>query len=136
MLMLGAGIAGNVAEALLIRTDHLGVGASTASFGAVGILAVCQALEMLRRWGEWRSVWSRVWVPLGAGLALLALLGAGPKSDLAAHALGLAFGGLFALPLCAARAPIPPPRTQRLLALLCALSVLCAWAAALRHAAA
>ena len=55
-LMLGAGIAGNVAVAWLVRSGHISYGASTAGFGAIGILVARQTVETFRRWREWRSI--------------------------------------------------------------------------------
>jgi membrane associated rhomboid family serine protease len=133
-LMLASGVAGNLAVAFLLRGDHVSVGASTASFGAIGILVAFQTVQMLRRWREWRSIWSPVWAPLGAGIMLLALLGTGPESDLAAHVFGFLFGGLLALPFCVRRQRWFPEWAQRLLELACVLLVLSAWSAVFKHA--
>jgi rhomboid protease GluP len=130
--VLGTGIAGNAAVALTLKSEHISIGASTAGFGAVGILAAHQTLGILRRGRPWRSAWSRAWIPLGAGLALLTLMGTGPESDLAAHLFGFLFGIVFAVPLCAPEVRRPPGWAQRLLALVCVLVLALSWAAAVR----
>src|SRR6185369_4693244 len=79
-LVLLAGAAGTFAAAALVRRDFVSVGASTAVFGALGVLA---ALRQNRR---------RAWIPLGAGLALLAFLGTSKRADLAGHLCGFAAG--------------------------------------------
>lgn len=88
-LTLLAGAGGNLANAFLRDAAHVSVGASTALFGAVGVLAGWR-VPQLARMG--RTGW-RAAAPLAAGLGLLAMLGAGsPPVDLWAHAFGLAVG--------------------------------------------
>jgi len=133
LLILMSGAAGNFAVAWLMRSGHVSVGASTASFGAIGILVAQRSVATYRRWHEWRSLWSPVWLPLGSGLALLALLGTGPQSDLTAHLFGFVLGVVLAAPFCRQGGRVLPDWAQRLLELACVLAVLSAWAAALRH---
>ena len=92
LLLLAAGALGNLANAWLQNPAHRAVGASTAIFGAVGILA---AISMVRYRHNLRP--RRRWVlPVAAALGLLAMLGAGGENtDLGAHL----FGFLFGLPL-------------------------------------
>jgi len=69
------------------------VGASTAIFGAIGILAGLRILTPGRvgsRLGKW-------WVVAATSLVLLALLGTGPNADLLAHVFGLLAGGALGL---------------------------------------
>src|ERR1700682_1674803 len=80
VLVLLAGMAGTFAAAALVRRHFVSIGASTAVFGALGALA---ALRQHRR---------RAWVPLGAGLALLAFLGTSKRADLAGHLCGFVAG--------------------------------------------
>jgi membrane associated rhomboid family serine protease len=92
-LLLGlASTAGNTAVAALsFPGPYRSLGASTAVFAGLGLLtgrAVRQA---------WRSVlagrWRAVFVPLGAGLTLLALHGAGGvRTDVGAHVAGFVAG--------------------------------------------
>jgi membrane associated rhomboid family serine protease len=92
LLLLAAGMLGNLANAWLQNPGHRSVGASTAIFGAVGLLA---AISMVRYRHNLRS--RRRWtLPVAAALGLLAMLGAGGENtDLGAHL----FGFLFGLPL-------------------------------------
>ena len=102
-----------------MRRDFVSIGASTAVFGALGALAV---LPQLRR---------RAWVPLGAGMALLAFLGTSGRSDLAGHLCGFAAG----VALGAGASRLPPLRSraaQAALALAVAAVPVLAWLAAFR----
>jgi len=92
-LVLLSGAAGNGANALFHEVGHRSVGASTAVFGAVGLLA---ALGLLRRHAR-GSRGRRIAAPLAAGLGLLAMLGTGENADLSAHLFGLGAGVLFGL---------------------------------------
>jgi rhomboid protease GluP len=88
--MFFAGALGNLLDALLQRPEHNAIGASTAVFAAVGILGAY----------AWQRRGPRVnrWVPLGAGVALFAFVGTGgERTDVLAHATGLAAGYLFGL---------------------------------------
>lgn len=86
-LLLGAGILGNLANAWIQSPDHRSLGASTAVFGAVGVFS---AISMLRRRHQFLK---GLFVPMAAGLALLALLGSeGKQTDLGAHLFGFFFG--------------------------------------------
>ncbi len=95
-LVLLAGVLGTLGAAELLRHGFSSIGASTAVFGALGVLA---ALPQHRR---------RAWVPLGAGLALLAFLGAGKRADLAGHLCGFAAG----VALGALAGVLPPLRNR------------------------
>jgi membrane associated rhomboid family serine protease len=83
LLVLLAGALGTLAAAEVLRRDFVSIGASTAVFGALGALA---ALPQHRR---------RAWVPLGAGIALLAFLGTSKRADLAGHLCGFLAGVLL-----------------------------------------
>ena len=126
-LILGAGVAGNAGVAWMLRSDHVSVGASTSGFGALGILAAYQALQKLRQTGGAPGIWDRTWIPVGAGLALLALLGTGPRSDLAAHAFGLLFGMILSVPFALYGSRWLPSWIQRVLQLACLCAVMGAW---------
>ena len=70
---------------------HHSVGFSTAVFAAIGLLS-----GMRRYHGRWALV--RWLTPIGAGIGLLAMLGAeGPRTDLGAHLFGFACGLAFGL---------------------------------------
>jgi membrane associated rhomboid family serine protease len=86
--MLLGGTLGNAVNALFQDAGHTSVGASTAVFAAVGILA-------FYAWRRRESPVNR-WAPLGGGIALLAFLGmGGERTDIAAHFAGFASGGLL-----------------------------------------
>jgi membrane associated rhomboid family serine protease len=126
-LILLAGAVGNAITAYAHGTGHSSVGASTALFGAVGILAGLQFAMQHRRLPRRR----RAWVPIAAGLALLAMLGTGRNADIAAHFFGFAVGiPLGAAAALAVRRP-PTSRLQWPLALIAAGAVVGCWLIAL-----
>jgi len=133
-LILAAGIAGNAVACVLHGVHHVSVGASTACFGALGIMSALQVIRNARRFGARWGVWSRTWVPLGAGLALLTLLGTGPRSDLAAHAFGFVAGLIFCIPFGWHGTTWIPAWGQRALQLGCLIVVMMAWRIVLRAA--
>lgn len=82
-----AGAAGNFANSLWQPVAHISIGASTAVFAAIGLLAA------LRH--QWRPPRAslRYWAPLGGGLMLMAFLGFGQGNvDYGAHVFGFAAG--------------------------------------------
>lgn len=86
--MVFAGALGNMLNALVRPPDHASVGASTAVFAIVGILAAYA-------WTRRRARIDR-WVPLAGGIALLAFLGmSGERTDIFAHVAGFGSGCLF-----------------------------------------
>ena len=113
-LALGAGVAGNVLTALVLRGGHVSIGASTAVFGALGTLS---ALQVPHR---------SAWLTLGGGVALLGLLGTGERADLLAHLLGFVVGVAEGL---AVRNMTPPRRSLRqpAIALLALAPIVLAW---------
>lgn len=96
LLLLLAGVFGNLANAWLQHPAHRAVGASTSIFGVVGLLA---AISMVRYRHNLRP--RRRWtLPVAAALGLLAMLGAGGENtDIGAHLFGFLFG--LPLGLCA-----------------------------------
>jgi membrane associated rhomboid family serine protease len=130
LLLLMAGALGNLVNAWLQNPAHRAVGASTAIFGAVGLLAAIsmvryrQNLRLRRRWT----------LPVAAALALLAMLGAGGENtDIGAHLFGFLFGlplGLGA-ELAVERWGRPGRRANGLLALAAIGIVVSAWWSAL-----
>lgn len=128
--ILLAGAIGNALTASYHGANHVSVGASTAIFGAVGLL-VGKGLVSGRRLGLRGG---RALAPIAAGLGLLAMLGTGGgRTDVLAHVLGLVSG--TALGFCYARLRPVPPRKAAQLQLLAAAAgalVLC-WVLALRQ---
>ncbi len=87
--ILLTGIFGNLINARFYETAHLSVGASTAVFGAVGIVSGASFLRAYRGPG----VGARTFLPILAGMALLGFLGtAGENTDLTAHLFGFVAG--------------------------------------------
>ncbi len=85
--LLLAGALGNLLNALVQPAAHSSIGASTAVFATLGIVATVSWLRHTRRLHRW--------VPLGAGLALLAFLGmGGENTDIFAHVAGFIAGCL------------------------------------------
>ena len=124
--ILLAGGLGNFLAALLRTPGHSSVGASTAVFAAIGILAAF----------AWKRRGPRInrWAPLGGGLALLAFLGtSGERTDILAHITGLGAGSLLGLGLAAleeARTCLAGWR-KRVLGLAATLLLIFAWMLAL-----
>ena len=96
-LVLLAGAGGNLVNALLHGSAHVSVGASTAVFGAIGLLG---SLGLARRRRSGLSRW-RAWLPVAAALALLGMLGSsGERVDVWAHLFGLLVGAALGLFIC------------------------------------
>jgi rhomboid protease GluP len=131
--ILGAGALANYVETLIAPVTHRAVGASTAVFAALGLLAGLAWRQRLtlreRRWYRW--------APLIAGICLLTLLGAGNAHvDVLGHALGFLFG--VATGWVYAHSGMPRSRGRRLQIATAAgalLSIGVAWLLALSHAA-
>jgi membrane associated rhomboid family serine protease len=121
--VLLAGTTGNLLNAQLHPADHRFVGASTAVFGAIGILSALQFRSRSSRWRQWAS--------LVIGAVLLGFLGtAGQRTDVPAHVAGMGTGLLIGLVWRWLPSPLPP-RVQTLLGALTLLSLALAWVWAL-----
>jgi membrane associated rhomboid family serine protease len=130
LLILTGGALAYGIDALLHPPEHYLLGASTAVFTSLGLIAAYGWRRHLRDW----SPWMRNASPLIAGLALLAFTGTGGENtDILAHLAGFAVGaGTGAI---CARIRMPPPgRTgAQWAAGLAALGLLAlAWTLALR----
>jgi rhomboid protease GluP len=130
--ILLSGAAANMVDMLVSPAGHRAVGASTAVFAALGLLAGFG-------WGGRRNLRDRRfyrWAPLFGGVCLLALLGAGTEHvDVLGHLLGFmtgtAVGWIFA------RAGLPRSRSaafQLTMGAIAAALLGGAWFLALRHA--
>jgi len=108
LMILVAGMTGNLLNALLFKTGHHSIGASTAVFGAVAIAAAHQLIT------KWRSAGQRfkAWIPLGGGLAFLGLMGSSTNTDLTAHFFGFMTGFLIGLVFTATRKGPPEKSAQ------------------------
>jgi membrane associated rhomboid family serine protease len=114
-LILLAGAAGNLANSLLQGSPHNSVGASTAVFGALGILG---SLAVMRHRREVRDK-RRAWVIVGAALALLGMLGAGQ-------------GGVVGLVVALAVVRSPGLAVQWICGAAAFAVIVCSWLLALR----
>lgn len=121
-LLLLAGGAGNLINAMLQNPAHLAVGSSTAIFGGIGVLAglgIRHRLPLRRRH-----------IPLAAAVALLGLLGSGgEKTDTGAHLFGFLAG--VPLGIVAPRPSSIPRPAKLLLGTMALLAPVLAWRLAL-----
>lgn len=88
LMILFTGMLGNLMNALLYESGHISVGASTAIFGAIGILSAHQFFKKFKQSGQK----IKAFLPLASGLALLGILGSGAHSDVMAHLFGFLAG--------------------------------------------
>ncbi len=98
VLMLLAGTLGNAVNAATHRNEGFSsLGASTAVFGALGILTGFAVFQSIRNHSGLKNF--RYLLPLGCGLVLLAWMGVGsdPRTDVTGHACGFLVGGLLGL---------------------------------------
>ncbi len=129
-LLVAGGMIGNWLAAMTAAGPRVAVGASTLCFAALGVMSVLQSAELYRREREWRALWKRAWIPMAAGVALLGMIGAGPQSDLAAHAFGFAAGTVVGAPFALRPALRPSESGQWILAATAALVPAFAWSMA------
>ena len=130
-LIVASGTAGNLLNALGYRHEpHFSLGASTAVFGALGILTACQTLDAMRLTRAVR-LWEII-LPFGAGLSLLAYLGTGDEhTDLLAHFWGFVAGLILGVPANLLRLKIRTPvLMQQFLAAGALFALVAAWIAA------
>ena len=131
LITLLAGTAGNLLTAYIYRASHSSIGASTSTFGALGVLG---GLQFVRRFrvptiGRLR----RALLGIAAALGLFAMLGVGERVDVVAHATGIGFGVLFGAGLALAlKRPIRTIGQGLALALTVTL-IVGAWVLAFRH---
>ena len=132
---LAAGMLGNLANAWLQDPTHASIGASTAVFGCLGMMAAYEGIR--RRTLHLSSM--RQLAPLLAAAALLGFFGAGgnevpggARTDVVAHVTGMAAGCLIGVLFGLTRLPERVgPRTQLMLALAVPLALALSWSLAL-----
>ena len=119
--LLGSGVAwlaivlaaatGNAANTLLLESTHRSIGASTAVFAALGLVAGYVWYGKLMA----QDRWSNRYGPIVGGLALLMFTGTGgPNTDVGAHLLGFVAG--FATGLLLIRfGPVPMDRRSQII---------------------
>jgi membrane associated rhomboid family serine protease len=141
LLILVSATVGNLLTAVRHHSgDHNSVGASTATFAALGLVAGLQAVRRLRL----RTRPGYPWLPIGAGLALFAMMGVGsaaydaPEVDYWAHLFGLGCGVLFGVGWALAQLRrgwrAPRPLVQAVLGAVAIGVVVLSWTLAFRHA--
>jgi membrane associated rhomboid family serine protease len=92
LAVLVAATSGNLLDSLLMPPWQSSIGASTAVFATLGLVA---ALSWKRRTHR-RLKWAHRFAPLIAGVALLAFTGAGGENtDVVAHAAGFVCGAVL-----------------------------------------
>jgi len=111
LLILLSGALGNLVMASLSQ-QHLSVGASTATFGALGIIVGVATVYYLRR-EPLNTLWTKAWIPFGVAAALFGWTGVGEvyydlfhaprphpedNTDIGAHFFGLLCGMLVGAP--------------------------------------
>ncbi len=128
LAILLAAAGANLLTAAVHRTAFSSLGASTATFAALGLCAGLQVVRRLR--GEMRRAYA--WVPLGAGLGLYAMLGVGPGADTYAHLFGLGLGALIGSGAAVGNIRAPRTTAQMLLGAAALAAVASAWVLALR----
>ncbi len=137
--LLGSGVAwlaivvaaalGNSANTLLLESAHRSIGASTAVFAALGLVAGYVWRGQLMA----QDRWSTRYGPIVGGLALLMYTGTGgPNTDIGAHLLGFICGFGIGM-LLIALGPVPVDRrAQGVAGGIALLLVITAWGVALR----
>jgi membrane associated rhomboid family serine protease len=104
LAMLVSGAFGNALDAVFHAADHTAIGASTALFGALGILSGHTRRSQIV---PWRGGLRR-WAPIGAGIMLLTFLGfGGERTDVGAHVAGFAVGVVIGFVLAHAGDRVP-----------------------------
>jgi membrane associated rhomboid family serine protease len=125
--VLAAASGANLLNAYIQPASHSSVGASTAVFATLGLLA---AYAWRRRAVE-GGRWTYRWAPLVAGVILLGFTGAGgERTDVLAHLSGFAMGALAGAAHAAWRCP-RGPAAQTAAGLVALLTIVGAWVIAL-----
>lgn len=138
--LLGSGVAwlaivlaaatGNAVNTLLLDAGHRSIGASTAVFAALGLVAGFVWRGKLMAQGHWSNRYG----PIVGGLALLMYTGTGApdsNTDVGAHLLGFVFGFLAGLFLVQAKT-LPDDSRAQLISGVAAISLITiSWVAAL-----
>jgi rhomboid protease GluP len=129
LAILLAGALGNGLNAAFHSAGHSAIGASTAVFGALGILS---GHAWTARPVPWRGGIRR-WAPIGAGIMLLAFMGfGGERTDVGAHVAGFAIGATAGFLLGRAGSKLPQgDRAQWLYGVAACCLVALAWLMAL-----
>lgn len=127
LLVLVSGMGGNILNALVHQSAYSSIGASTAVFGAAGILGAMQVSP------RYRHLPGGALGPFAAAAGLLAFLGMGEHTDIGGHVFGFLSGTVLGL---LAGFVLPAMRKNTLFQVLAGIaavtSILAAWFLALR----
>ena len=125
-IVLG-GVLGNALNVLVRHAEFSSIGASTATFAAVGLTAA-----FAWRSGYFRRLtWQRGFAPVFAAIAFFAYTGIGDeRTDVVAHLAGLAAGFVLGLGVAKTRLQLAGPRAQRFFAGTAVALVAIAWLSA------
>jgi membrane associated rhomboid family serine protease len=127
-LLVLAGAGGNLTNAWMQGSSHVSIGASTAIFGAIGVLGGHGLIRRRREPAPGRGVW----MPFAAALALLAMLGTGTgRTDVLAHLFGFFFGAVLGVPVALFVPDQPGERVQWICGSATVATVIYCWALAL-----
>lgn len=129
-LLLASATAGNIVTAHAYGARHDSVGGSTATFAALGVLA---GLQMARRWRQVGRRRRLAWVPLGAGVGLVVLLGMSERADVVAHLASLLSGVAAGAVVGVSGLRAPRRYAQAALSAATLAAVLGAWIVAFGH---
>lgn len=138
LLILASGAGGNWLNAWVRHPEaHFSVGASTAVFGALGILTGIGLWGALRE-PKWKLTFPRWLVPVLGGLTLLGMLGVGgergARVDVGAHISGFGVGAVFGIAGAARQGIfVRLQRWRRTVGMIAGLLVLAAWWTAWSH---
>jgi rhomboid protease GluP len=127
-VILTSATAANLLTAWFYQTRHVSIGASTATFAALGVLS---GLQMVRR-ARHVERRGRAWFPLAAGLGLIVMLGSSERADLVAHLSGLGAGVIGGALVAASGVRAPGRVAQTLLGALTLAALVAAWSVAFR----
>jgi membrane associated rhomboid family serine protease len=128
LAVLVAAALGNLVNTLLLESAHRSIGASTAVFAALGLVAGFSWRARFFRQDRWAYRLG----PVVGGVALLAYTGTGDAdTDIGAHLAGFACGFLSGAAITAVYRFVPDPRIQKFSAAAAVAIVLAAWTAAL-----
>ena len=129
LAVLVAAALGNTANTLLLDSTHRSIGASTAVFATLGLLAgyVWRGRLMAQ------DRWSTRLGPVVGGLALLMFIGTGDENtDIGAHLMGFVCGFGTGMVLTLLRDTPAPPKVQLVAGAAAVALVIIAWISALQ----
>jgi membrane associated rhomboid family serine protease len=132
--IVASGALGNLLNAWAYRgTPHDSIGASTAVFGALGMLVGQQIAAAIR--SHHKPGIREIWFPIAAGLAFLAYLGTqGERVDYTAHGFGMLVGGILGCMLTWFQLPSKTPEwCQKTLATIAFMIPFVAWDLAIHN---